>query len=85
MEFSRSGKIYELCPFMTHLADFQLELDFDCQVKPSDQVQVLPISSSLPAQIVCFESHRSLRHAREEAAKNAKLLEMISSRVRHFK
>lgn len=70
---------------MTHPADSQLELDFDCQVKPSDQVQSLPISSSVPAQVVCFASHLRLRNAREEAATNAKLLEMITSRVRHFK
>lgn len=69
---------------MTRAFDEQLELDFDSEQKPIDQALVLPVRQ-VSASIVCFTSHVQNRRARENEAKDAKLLERIASRVRRFK
>lgn len=69
---------------MTRASDEQLELDFNGARKPSEQALSAP-STPASASIICLASHLRSRRAREEEAKDAKLLERIASRVRHFK
>ncbi len=69
---------------MIRLFDEQLELDFEGELKPMEQV-LTTTSAQVSASIVCFSAHLRLRRAREEEAKDAKLLERITSRVQHFK
>ncbi|GAB3192395.1 hypothetical protein GCM10027292_32180 [Hydrogenophaga aquatica] len=69
---------------MTRASDEQLELNFEGERKPSEQTLAAP-SAQESASIVCFTSHLRLRRAREEEARDTKLLERITSRVRHFK
>jgi len=69
---------------MTRVPDKQLELNFEGESKQTAQTLELP-SVHVSASIVCFATHLRSRRIREEEAKDAKLLERIASRVRHFK
>ena len=69
---------------MTRMRYEQLELDFENDCKPSDPGSTEP-RTQLSASVVCFSTHLRLRNARVEDAKDARLLELITSRVKHFK
>jgi hypothetical protein len=61
-----------------------LELNLEGEQKPSEQALESP-GVQVSASIVCFSSHLLSRRAREVESKDAKLLERITSRVKHFK
>lgn len=69
---------------MTRANNEQMELDFEGELRPIEHAIAPPVAQ-VSASIVCFTSQLSRRRAREEEAKDAKLLELITSRVRHFK
>lgn len=69
---------------MTRASDEQLELNFEGEKKPSEQLHASS-SDQVSASIVCFTSHLLSRRAREEESKDAKLLERITNRVQYFK
>ena len=69
---------------MTRDSEKQLELDFDGEIESSERTihaQIARASSS----VVCFSAHLQSRRVHEEKAKDAKMLERITSRVRHFR
>lgn len=69
---------------MTRDSEKQLELDFDGKLESSERTFHAP-SVRVPSSVVCFSAHLQLRRAHEEKAKEAKMLERITSRVRHFR
>lgn len=68
---------------MTRDSEKQLELDFDGDTESSERTLHLQ-SARASGLVVCFSRHLQLRRAHEEKAKDAKMLERITSRVRHF-
>jgi hypothetical protein len=69
---------------MTRDSEKQLELDFDGEIESSERTFHTP-SARVPSSVVCFSAHLQLRRAYEEKAKEAKMLERITSRVRNFR
>lgn len=69
---------------MTRASDEQLELNFEGERKPSERT-LTSHGAQVSASIVCFTSHLRSRRAQKEESKDAELLALITSRVRHFK
>lgn len=69
---------------MTRDSEKQLELDFDGDTESSERTLHASTARASGA-VVCFSAHLQLRRAHEEKAKDAKMLQRITSRVRHFR
>lgn len=78
------SRLKDLEPAMTRESEKQLELDFDGDVESSERALHVQ-SARASGSVVCFSAHLQLRRAHEEKAKDAKMLERITSRVRHFR
>lgn len=70
---------------MTRAPDEQLELDFEVKSTQHDHPSAGMPSAQGSASVVFFAAHLHARRERKEQAKDAKLLERITNRVRHFK
>lgn len=69
---------------MTRASDEQMELDFENDLE-SSELAVQASHARFSAPILCFSAHLRLRRRHEDEAKDAKVLERITSRVQHFK